>query len=194
MTTVDEDLPALFAAPQPTLDTRRHHLRPFTVDDAPRVQTILGDAEVARRTLMIPHPYPEGAALQWMATHAEAWRTGKNATWAVVRHFDGLLVGTISLRLALAHRRAEAGYWVAREAWGEGIATEALGAILRWGFETLSLHRVEAHHFSENPASGRVMVKAGMRHEGRVRGAVWRDDVPRDLELYGILRTDPRPG
>ena len=61
-----------------------------------------------------------------------------------------------------------------------------------WAFDVLGLHRVEAHHFVENPASGRVLAKAGFSMEGRRRGAVWRDDMPRDLVSYAMLRDDPR--
>ena len=60
------------------------------------------------------------------------------------------------------------------------------------GQGTLGLHRVEAHHFVENPASGRVLEHVGMTAEGVHRGVVWRDDRPRDLRSYAILRTDPR--
>jgi len=184
--------PPIFAGPQPTLRTAHLVLRPCVPEDAPRVQLLLEDVEVAKQTLSIPHPYPEGAAAAFIATHAESWTTGKHAIWALTRQSDGVLVGTMSLKLTLPHRRAEAGYWVAREAWGQGIASEALVALVAWGFDVIGLHRIDAHHFTTNPASGKVMTKAGMRHEGRVRGAVWRDDVPRDLELYSILRTDPR--
>lgn len=185
-------LPPIFAGPQPSLTTARLALRPFRAADAARVQALLADVEVAKQTLSIPHPYPDGAASSFLATHAESWSTGKHAVWALARRVDDLVVGTMSLKLTLAHRRAEAGYWVAREAWGQGFATEALVALVAWGFDVVGLHRIDAHHFTTNPASGKVMTKAGMRHEGRVRGAVWRDDVPRDLELYSILSTDPR--
>lgn len=184
---------SLFDSAQPTLANGRLLLRPVSVDDAPRIQLLLADDAVSRGTLTIPHPYPDGAAATWIAGHAEAWRAGKMVAWAITRSGESELVGVISLRISRAHERAEAGYWVAHEAWGQGIATEALKMLIAWGFDTLGLHRIEAHHFAENPASGQVMRKAGMLHEGRVRGAVFRDNVPRDLELYGILRSDPRP-
>jgi RimJ/RimL family protein N-acetyltransferase len=141
---------------------------------------------------MIPFPYPEGAAAEWIATHAELWETGKLATWAITRTDGDLVVGALSLRMTAAHRRAEAGYWVAPEYWGQGYATEALRAAVDWGFDVHGLHRIDAHHFVENPSSGRVMRKVGMQHEGRLRGVVFRAGVPRDFELYAILRTDPR--
>lgn len=181
-----------FENPLETLETPRLRLRPFAATDAARVQELLAVKDIADGTLTIPYPYPEGAAEQWIATHGPKWAEGKLAIWAMADRDSDDVAGAISLRLVMAHRRAEAGYWVARDRWGQGLATEALRAVLAYGFGTLELHRIEAHHFTQNPGSGRVMQKVGMRHEGRVRGAVFRHGVPRDLELYGILREDPR--
>lgn len=181
-----------FDAPLPTLETPRLRLRPFRVTDGPRVQELLAVKEIADGTLTIPYPYPEGAAVEWISTHGPKWAEAKLAIWAMADLTSDEVTGAISLRLVLVHRRAEAGYWVARDRWGQGLATEALRAVLEFGFGELGLHRIEAHHFTQNPGSGRVMQKVGMRLEGRVRGAVFRHGVPRDLELYGILREDPR--
>lgn len=178
--------------PQPRLTTPRLVLRPFALADAPTVQDLLSDAEIAAGTLRIPHPYPAGAAAEWIAGLAPKWAEGRFAAWALADAESDEVRGAISLRLATTHRRAEVGYWVARAAWGQGYATEAVRAMIAYGFDVLKLHRIEGHCYTENPASARVMQRAGMRHEGRVRGAVFRDGVPRDLELYGIIQTDPR--
>lgn len=183
---------AIPVPPLPQLDTRRLTLRACTPTDAPTIQRLLDDAEVAAGTLRIPHPYPPGAAAEWIGRHPTWWAEGRTAAWAMVERASGGIVGAITLKLARAHRRAEAGYWVARARWGEGFATESLRAVIAVGFDRLDLHRIEAHCYAENAASARVIEKAGMRFEGLVRGAVWRDGVPRDLRLYGILRSDPR--
>lgn len=166
-------------------------LRPFEAADAPRVQLLLDDVEVAKQTLTIPHPYPEGAAAEWIAKHEEWLAAGKQAIWAIT--LNDQIVGAMGLKIVAAHHRAEVGYWVARAAWGDGVATEALRAVIAHGFDVMGLHRIEAHHFPENPSSGRVMEKAGMTREGHIRGVVFREGVPRDNVAYGILRTDPRP-
>lgn len=176
----------------PTLRTERLLLRPYTISDAPDLRRHLSDAAVAGQTLTVPHPYPEAAADEFIAALAPAWAARKRASWAVTRAVDGVLVGGIGLKLTLAHRRAEVGYWIAKPEWGKGYATEATRRLIAFGFDELDLHRVEAHHFVENPASGRVLVNAGMSPEGVHRGVVWRDDRPRDLKSYAILRTDPR--
>lgn len=190
---MESRVPAPFDGPQPHLLAGRLVLRPFTLADAPVVEPLIDDPEVAAGTLRIPHPYPPGAAAGWIAEHADKWAAARLATWAITLAADGAILGAMSLRFTLAHRRAELGYWVARAEWGRGYATEAARATIAWGFDVAGLHRIDAHHYVENPASGAVLRKAGMRHEGLRRGAVFRDDVPRDLEEYAILRTDPRP-
>lgn len=188
MTLPPLDLPATL----PKLAGALVALRPFTAADAADVERLIDDPEVAAGTLTIPHPYPKGSAGPWIATHAESCRAGKSLTWALVAKKDGRPLGAISLRIVAAHRRAEVGYWIARAEWGKGFATDALRVVIGYAFDTIGLYRLDAHHFVENPASGRVMLKAGMRSEGRRRGAVFREGRPRDVEEYAILRTDPR--
>ena len=182
-----------FAMPLPTLTSERLLLRAFVPGDAPDVTRYLSEAAVARNTLTIPHPYPAGAADEFIARHTPDWSAGKRAVWAITDGADGALLGAVGLHFALAHHKAEVGYWIAVPAWGKGIATEAVRRVIAFGFDELGLHRLDAQHYAENPASGRVMIKAGMRHEGLMRGIVFRDGVPRDNALYAILRTDPRP-
>lgn len=174
-----------------TLRTARLLLRPFRAGDAPAVERCLNVEDVAKQTLTIPHPYPAGAAAAWIAQHAGWFAAGKQVIWAITR--ADVLVGAIGLRVVAAHRRAEVGYWIAKAAWHDGVATEALRAVLAHGFDVMGLHRIEGQHYLENPASGRVMAKAGMQREGRLRGVVFRDGVPRTNDLYAMLRTDPRP-
>ena len=100
----------------------------------------------------------------------------------------------MGLRIDQAHRRAELGYWIGTPFWGRGIATEAAKEMLRYGFEELRLHRIFAEHFAHNPASGRVLAKIGMKHEGCHRRHVlkWGEFV--DAEQYGILREEWKSG
>lgn len=175
---------------QAVLRTERLVLRPFGAEDAPRVQVLVDDPDIARNTLTIPHPYPAGMAATWISGHAGAWEEGRAGVWAVCLADGGALVGAAGLHLERAHRRAEIGYWVAREHWGRGIATEAVRALVDHAFDELELERLFAHHFPWNPASGRVMEKAGMRREGVLRGHVWKDGRPEDNVLYGLARAD----
>jgi RimJ/RimL family protein N-acetyltransferase len=177
---------------QPTLVTDRLTLRPFVPDDAFDVERLAGTREVADTTLNIPHPYPHGGARDWIALHAPAWTQGTSATFAVVEDDSGMLVGAISLIIKREHRRAELGYWIARDSWNSGYATEAGRRVIDFGFKELHLHRIEARHFVRNPASGRVMKKLGMQHEGIERDWAIKWNRFESLAVYSILEPEWR--
>lgn len=172
---------------QPTLDTERLTLRPFTADDAFEVERLAGQREIADTTLNIPHPYPHGGAAKWIALHAPAWIGGTGATFAVVSKENARLVGAIGLMIEREHRRAELGYWIAVGNWNRGYATEAGRRVIAFGFETLGLHRIHARHLLRNPASGRVMEKLGMQLEGVHRDSVIKWDRYESLAVYAVL-------
>ena len=175
----------------PTLQTARLTLRPFAPADAPEVQRLAGAKEIAATTLNIPHPYEDGMAAQWIATHPQAFNEGKQVTFAMERNSDSALIGAIGLHdIRDRHSRAEMGYWVGAPYWGQGYCTEAARAILDYGFNTICLNRIYATHLARNPASGRVMQKIGMQYEGRLRQHARKGGQFEDLEHYGILRAD----
>jgi RimJ/RimL family protein N-acetyltransferase len=175
---------------QPTLETPRLLLRPFTIADAPAVQRLAGTREIADTTLNIPHPYPDGAAEQWIATHPENFANGTAASFAIVLRASSALCGAISLHIEQRHQHAELGYWLGVDYWNQGYATEAATALLGYGFTVLQLHRIYARHFTRNPASGRVMQKLGMTFEGIQREHVLNGSQFEDLACYGILRRE----
>jgi ribosomal-protein-alanine N-acetyltransferase len=175
---------------QPTLVTDRLTLRPFIPDDAFDVERLAGAREIADTTLNIPHPYPHGGARDWIALHAPAWTQGTSATFAVVENDSGMLVGAVSLIIKREHRRAELGYWIARDSWNSGYATEASRRIVDFGFRELHLHRIEARHFLRNPASGRVMAKLGMQQEGVERDWAIKWNRFESLVVYSILESE----
>lgn len=175
---------------QPTLETERLVLRPFRVADADAVQTLANDVDVARNTLNIPHPYDRADALTWIESHPGQRESGQAVTYAVTAPEEGGVVGAVGLILELEHERAELGYWIGRPYWGRGYATEAVRSVVAWGFRALALHRIHASHFPRNPASGRVLRKVGMRHEGSLRQHVKKWDEFLDLERFGVLRSE----
>jgi ribosomal-protein-alanine N-acetyltransferase len=174
---------------RPTIETERLVLRPFRLEDAPEVQRLCGAREIAVGTLTIPHPYPDGAAEAWIAGHAEAFDRGA-IEHAIEARTDAALIGAIGLNLEREHGRAELGYWIGVPYWGRGYATEAARAVLDYAFAEEGLNRVYAFHFTSNPASGRVLQKIGMTHEGTRRGHSLKWGEYLDSEAYGILRSD----
>lgn len=175
---------------QPILDSPRLTLRPFAAADAAMVQALAGDRTIADTTLNIPHPYEDGMAEDWIAGHEEQFRNRSNVIFAITDREDGRLLGAVSLRIETPFRKAELGYWVGVPYWNRGYATEAAGALLAYGFDELDLNRIAAQHLARNPASGRVMQKLGMRHEGTLRQATMKWGEFEDLELYSMLRSE----
>ena len=174
---------------RPTLQTERLLLRPFVSADAPLVQRYASAVEVASTTLNIPHPYDLGMAEAWIATHGPLWER-KHAAVFAISHGAESLVGAVGLQLQLEHGRGELGYWIGVPFWAHGYATEAAVAVIRFGFESLELNRIHAAHLIRNPASARVLIKAGMRLEGCLRQHVVKWGQPEDVGIYGILRSE----
>jgi ribosomal-protein-alanine N-acetyltransferase len=171
--------------PRPAITTERLVLRPFTPGDAPAIQTLASDRAIAASTLLIPHPYPEGAAAEWIAGHDDA---SNNHVFAIVLRDGAEPMGAIGLHVDRNHDRAEIGYWIGVPYWNRGYVTEAANAIVGYVFDSLGLNRVFAFHFTANPASGRVLQKIGMRREGTLRQHIvkWGEHV--DVDYYGVVR------
>ncbi|XZG70886.1 GNAT family N-acetyltransferase [Chitinibacteraceae bacterium HSL-7] len=172
----------------PELRTRRLTLTSLTDGDAPSIQRLAGAYEVASVTGVIPHPYPDGEAERWIASANSLW-PARSALTLGMRH-QGELIGVVSLIDIRPGHQAELGYWVGVPHWGQGFATEALRTLVDFAFDELALMRIHAHHMARNPASGRVMQKLGMQHEGVLRRHFIKWGQPEDMVLYGLLRSE----
>lgn len=151
-----------------TMETPRLILRPFTAADAAAVQGYCARWEIAQMTARIPHPYPEGAAAAWIADHATQRDKGVEHVFCLCLQQDPRPIGAAVVRL-IAPGNLELGYWLASEHWGQGLATEAAKAMVVYGFEKLDAEALNSSHFTDNPASGRVLEKAGFRANGIAR-------------------------
>jgi RimJ/RimL family protein N-acetyltransferase len=171
---------------QPTIETSRLILRPFRLDDAVSVQRLAGEREIADTTLNVPHPYEDGMAELWIATHGPGYEAGSLATFAIETRDGSQLIGAIGLKISTTLGKGELGYWVGKPFWNMGYATEAAGAVLAFGFDDLQLDSVHAMHLARNPASGRVMEKIGMFVEETARQDVMKWGRLEDLVGYAI--------
>src|SRR5271166_1018053 len=172
---------------QETIHTERLVLRPFNFTDAPRVKALAGDRRIYETTLLVPHPYEDGMAGAWIATHQVCFYEGRGAIFAICLRRGDLLIGAIELQRVGSYNRAELGYWIGTKYWNRGYCTEAAKAILEYGFNVFWCHKISATHFIGNTASGRVMEKIGMKPEGVLRDEVLKDGKYVTVLRYGIL-------
>lgn len=177
-------------APPPTIETARLRLRPYSDADIAELVPLIGAREVAANSMRIPFPYSESDARDFLIRISDGSETRVAITLRGDRPIRGRLIGGVGLRFEPVHDSAELGYWIGVPYWGNGYATEAARALLDYGFETLKLNRIFASHFKPNAASGRILRKLGMLHEGCQREHIRKWDQFIDSELYGMLRRD----
>lgn len=146
------------------IKTKRLRLRALRMGDASRIAQLCGDPAVATMILRAPLPYLEVAAEGFIMTLAARKPLGHDFVFAADLPGEGL-IGMIG-----ANRSSEAafevGYWYGRPYWGRGFASEALGAFLA---EARGLGELNAGHFIDNPASGRVLEKGGFAYTGEIK-------------------------
>jgi RimJ/RimL family protein N-acetyltransferase len=132
-----------------------------------------------------PHPYTPADAARWIEI---ANTTEKVTNFAI--EVDGAAAGAIGLVLRddVFRRSVEIGYWLGQEYWGRGIATEAVRAVTDYALANFDVCRVYAGVFEWNPASMRVLEKAGFKLEGRLRKAVTKDGQTIDELIYAVVR------
>ena len=174
----------------PSLETDRLLLRRLTMRDAEDIFAYSKDPEVARHVLWSAHR-SIGESRAYIRYMMRRYRMTEPASWGIERLDQHRVIGTIGfMNIDDANWCAEVGYSLARSCWGQGYMTEALTAVLEYGFHALNLHRIEAMHEPDNPASGAVMRKCGMQREGLLRGKLLNKGHYVDVEVYGILRED----
>jgi ribosomal-protein-alanine N-acetyltransferase len=174
-------------SPQPILQTVRLRLRPLALSDAREIQLLAGDVSIADTTLNIAHPYPDGLAEEWISSHPAQYEQERAATFAVALKETDTLIGVAGLGSTKRFRRAELGYWITKQLWNQGYATEAAKAVIEFGFGQLALHKIEANHLIRNPSSGKVMRKLGFEQEGILRDHVIKWDRFEDVVTYGLI-------
>lgn len=179
----------------PVLETTRLQLRLVTAADLPALLQVNGDETVTR---FLPYaPWRSAADAQaWyqrmLGLHAE----GTALQFVLLRRDSGLAIGTALLfRFDEGSARAELGYVLGREHWGQGLMAEALAALIGWAFGGLKLRRLEAEVNPDNLASVRLLQQLGFTQEGRLRQRWVGHGQAYDVLAFGLLRDEwPRGG
>ncbi len=186
----EPDTPQDFFSRLPVVETPRLTLRRARMADTADIYRYAQDPEVARHVLWDAHRsiFETRSYVRFLLYQ---YRSGLPDSWVIVLKETGHVIGTIGYMSYTAdNATVEVGYSLSREHWGKGLMTEALSAVIGETFRVLKLHRIEAMHFTDNPASGRVMHKCGMTHEGHMRERINCKGIFRDVEMWGILRKD----
>ena len=160
-------------------------LRPWRLEDAPAVAAACSDPEIPRWIPFVPAPYTEADAVTYIQGCIDAGES--RHAFAIVDPGNGRLYGSIDMGVN-AMRTGHVGYWVARDARGRGVCTDALGRLCRFAFEELGLERLELLTDPDNAASQRVAEKVGFRREGVLRSHLLHSDGRRrDSVMFSLL-------
>ncbi len=178
----------------PILQTERLILRQMRDSDLDAVFAIFGDAETCRYfTVQNCEPYatPDEARRDVLDWAQMAFEQRRGLRWGLTRIGSDDLIGTAGFNWwDRDNRCAEIGYDLNRHYWGQGLMTEAVHAMLRWGFSHMALNRIEADTTEGNIGSIRVLEKCGFTHEGTMHERHFAQGRFWDNLRYGLLRRD----
>jgi 8-oxo-dGTP diphosphatase len=172
------------------LDTERLRLRPLRPNDAATIASLVNDWEVVRYTTSIPYPYDVDMARAFIAAQGSRWSSWKpgaplveELAFAVERRTDRALLGCIGLQPGESSG-IEFGYWIGKEYWNRGYASEAVAALTAFAFESLGVEEIWAAAVPVNDASQRVLEKCGFG----IAGAGIRESDMRGHSLPVTIR------
>ena len=163
-------------------------IREFDRDDIPALVRHADNEKVARSLEdRFPHPYTQADAETWL-DHVAA--QDPSTQFAIAARAE--VIGGIGFRLLedVYRGTAELGYWLGEDYWGRGLATRAVRAFSAWIFEEFPVDRIQARVFDRNPASCRVLEKAGYTREGHLRHSIRKMNLLMDQVVYAILRNE----
>lgn len=178
----------------PELETEHLVLRRVSMSDAEDLFDYASDPEVSRHSTWAPHRSLDDTR-QYITTLVNQYKAHHVAPWGIEHKVERKLIGTCGFANWMVHHdRAEIGYALGRRYWNHGLMTEAVRAVIAFGFTQMKLNRIEARCKVENVASARVMEKAGMQFEGVLRQHMLVKGRYDDLKMYSVLRRDYRGG
>jgi len=163
------------------IQTRRLLLRRLTDADAAAIQVLANDRDIARMLCRMPHPYPAGAARDLLAMVDRQWRRGTGTIFAI--EYNNRLAGMTGIERHPSDPAMELGYWLGREFWRRGIASEAARALIGAYFENGGGDEIVCECYTDNAGSEAVIRACGFRQSGYC----WR--YSRGRGSAGLCRT-----
>ena len=172
-------------------ETSRIVLRPFTIDDTEAFyKNCASDEDVTRYMTWVTNKSIEDTEAS-MKGWVKRYANDNFYHWAIVEKDDGNLIGFISV-IACDEKveQVEMGYAIGKKWWHKGYMSEALNTVSGFLFDEVGVNRIYARHDTNNPNSGKVMQKCGMKYEGTLRKSEITNNGLCDIACYAILAED----
>lgn len=173
------------------IETDRLVIRDYTLDDIPVVHHLVQPVEIYQFQPWGPNTEKDTENFVKTAIVQQSDDPRNSYELSVTDKKTGEVIGAIGVRVrSEVTRSGDLGYWIRKDRWGEGFATEATMGILHFGFENLGLNRIWATADPRNTGSLRVLEKAGMKKEGHLRQDIFVRGEFRDSILMAILKDE----
>ncbi|WP_088102958.1 GNAT family N-acetyltransferase [Halalkalibacter urbisdiaboli] len=175
----------------PPFETNRLILRKITLGDLDDIYEFSSDPEVAHHMTWEVNKSKDETLNNFVKVVIEGYENGQSADWAITHKESKKVIGTCAfVDWSNEHKKAEIGYVLNKNYWGKGLASEAIKEIIKFGFETLQLNRIEGGCDTDNISSEKVMLKAGFEYEGTLRKNEFIKGEFRDTKIFSILKED----
>jgi [ribosomal protein S5]-alanine N-acetyltransferase len=174
----------------PQLETSRLLMRKVTFKDLEDMHSFTSSKEV---TKYIPFPTHKNieTTRKFIDYILEQYQINKKLIWGIQLKETPKLIGTIEfISFETAHNKAEIAYVLSEDYWGNGIMTEAANEVIKFGFKTLNLTRIQAKTFKENIGSQKVLRKIGMTYEGTLRKSMFIKGKYQDINIFSVLKEE----
>ena len=180
----------LYSESLPTINASRVSLRELRDEDVCSLFAIFSDPEVMRYWSTLPLANMEEAHTMLVDIRGH-FQERTFFKWGITRNIDDLVIGTCTLfHVELDNRRAEIGYALGREYWGNGYMQEALHALINFSFKEMNMHRIEADVDPRNAASIKTLERLGFQREGYLRERWHVGGEIQDALFFGLLRRE----
>jgi ribosomal-protein-alanine N-acetyltransferase len=174
----------------PKIETERLILRKITADDVNDIFEYASVPEITTFVLWETHKAKQDS-LDFVKLAADQFDNNISIIWGIEIKSEKKIIGSIELRNWNAiNKCGDLGYAISSKYWNKGYVSEAMKAVIKFGFEVLHLNRAEAHCEEENIGSWRVMEKCGMKYEGTLREKVFIKERFRSMKMYSILKQE----
>lgn len=168
-------------------ETERLRMRPIEESDAAAIYPLINDKEISDNMLNIPYPYPEENLVPWIGACREGMENCERYELVMILKETGELMGVCSLlHIDWENKHAEVSYWLGKKYWNKGYTTEAVKQLICMVFREYGLEYIYGCCFARNPASARVMKKAGMRYMTHTRYGVKKGGEDIDVICFDM--------